>query len=664
MGAQSNAQAPTGSYSYNDPDRPRWDNETVLESLYDYSHASGRYAYSSLKGRRADGKKVFLRGRRINGSSEVQLAHDQGETYKFSGIENYLKGVGDEPDLLYRLPELVEAMKSKPTDFICVCEGEKDVDSLTAKGFIATTNPNGALNWKPEFNSTLAGREVAILADNDDKGRMRSVRLMEQLSQVCARVWTVDLPDLNEGGDVTDWLDAGRTNDELTRLIELTRGSGVRLTDFHALMTTHNYIFGPTGESWPATSVNSRILPVPLFGSDGRPAKDSKGVELKVAANKWLDEKRAVEQMTWAPGGPQIISDHLISDGGWIRREGCNVFNLYRPPLSIGGDANEAQPWLDHVKKVYPDDAAHIVHWLAHRVQFPQEKINHALVLGGAQGIGKDTILEPVKSAVGPWNFTEVSPQAILGRFNGFSKSVILRVSEARDLGDKDRFAFYDHMKTYTAAPPDVLRVDEKFMREYSVFNVCGVIITSNHKGDGFYLPEDDRRHYVAWSNLTKAELPEGYWQKLWGWYKDGGIGNVAAYLAEQDLSNFDEKSPPPKTAAFWDIVASNSAPETAELSDALELIRWPDAVTLSDIVGVADLSFAEWLKDRRNSRKIPHKMEDCGYRPIRNPTAKAGRWKVEGKDVVVYTKRELSTCAAISAAEKRARGSADGLYQ
>ena len=66
----------------------------------------------------------------------------------------------------------------------------------------------------------------------------------------------------------------------------------------------------------------------------------------------------------------------------------------------------KAEPWIDHVRKVFPDDADHIIRWLAHRVQRPQEKINHALVLGGAQGIGKDTLLEPVKHAVGPWNFS------------------------------------------------------------------------------------------------------------------------------------------------------------------------------------------------------------------------------------------------------------------
>src|SRR5262249_32973495 len=157
------------------------------------------------------------------------------------------------------------------------------------------------------------------------------------------------------------------------------------------------------------------------------------------------------------------------------------------------------------------DEAHHIIKWLAHRVQRPQEKINHALVLGGTQGIGKDTLLEPVKRAVGPWNFKEVSPQQLLGRFNGFLQSVILRVSEARDLGEVNRFSFYDHLKAYTAAPPDVLRVDEKNLREHYVLNCCGIIITTNHKTDGIFLPPDDRRHFVAWSELTKDDFTLDY---------------------------------------------------------------------------------------------------------------------------------------------------------
>ena len=177
--------------------------------------------------------------------------------------------------------------------------------------------------------------------------------------------------------------------------------------------------------------------------------------------------------MTWAPGLPQLIRDKLVGDGGWIEREGVTVLNLYRPPRPLQGDPAKAEPWIEHVQAIYPDEADHIIKWLAHRVQRPHEKINHGLVLGGLPGIGKDTMLEPVKHAVGAWNFKEVSPKQVLGRFNGFLKSVVLRISEAKDMGEFDRFTFYDHMKTLLAAPPDVLRVDEKNLREHDVFNVC-----------------------------------------------------------------------------------------------------------------------------------------------------------------------------------------------
>ena len=302
------------------------------------------------------------------------------------------------------------------------------------------------------------------------------------------------------------------------------KAEGVNLSDFHAFMPMHTYVFAPTGDMWPARSINARISPI--ASANGK----------AVAASDWLDRNRPVEQMAWAPGLPKVIPDRLISDGGWILRPGMNCFNLYRPPTIKRGDAHDVGRWLDHVHAVFGDDASHIVSWFAHRVQRPEEKINHALVLGGKQGIGKDTLLEPVKRAIGPWNFSEVSPKHMLGRFNGFARSVILRVSEARDLGDVDRFAFYDHMKIYTAAPPDVICVDEKNVREYSVLNCCGVIITTNHKTDGIYLPADDRRHFVAWSDVTKEAFPPDYWNELWRWYESGGYGHVAAYLAERHL--------------------------------------------------------------------------------------------------------------------------------
>jgi hypothetical protein len=418
--------------------------------------------------------------------------------------------------------------------------------------------------------------------------------------------------------------------------------TGVSISDFYAYMPMHNYLFAPTREPWPASSVNARVPPVPAG-------------DKPISASTWLDKNRPVEQMTWCPGEPMLIRNRLVADGGWIERNGVTCFNLYRPPTIKPGDPAKAGPWLDHVHRVFPEDAGHVIRWLAHRVQHPQEKINHALVLGGAQGIGKDTLLEPAKRAVGPWNVHEVSPQHMLGRFNGFLKSVILRVNEARDLGDADRFKFYDHMKAYTAAPPDVLRVDEKNLREHSIINCCGVVITTNHKADGIFLPADDRRHYVAWSDLSKEDFATDYWNMLWGWYDHGGDRHVAAYLAELDLSNFDAKAPPPKTAAFWDIVDANRAPEDAELADVLDRLGNPNATTLIRIQNEARGDFETWIRDRKNRRVIPHRLEGCGYVPVRNDAAKDGLWKIGDARQVVYAASALSIRDRIGAANRLA---------
>lgn len=418
----------------------------------------------------------------------------------------------------------------------------------------------------------------------------------------------------------------------------------VSLADFYAYMPQHSYIFRPSREMWPASSVNARIPPVEISPKEF------------VKPASWLDQHRAVEQMTWAPGLPEVIDDRLISGGGWIKRPGCRTFNLYQPPAQFKGDAREAGPWRAHLERVFGAEAIHIARWLAHRVQRPDEKINHALLLGGGQGIGKDTILEPVKHAIGPWNFTEVSPLQLLGRFNSFVKSVILRMSEARDLGDIDRYGLYEHTKTLTAAPPDVLRVDEKNIREYAVMNVTGVVITTNHI-DGIYLPPDDRRHFVAWSDRTKEGFPETYWRDLYRWYtKENGIGHVAAFLASLDLSDFDPKAPPPKTAAFWRVVDAGRAPEDAELADVLESLKNPAAVTVGMLSAYATDSFREWLADRRNSRQVPHRMEAAGYTAVRNDAATSGLWVVAGKRQVIYTRRELSIRDRMVAATRLCR--------
>jgi hypothetical protein len=428
---------------------------------------------------------------------------------------------------------------------------------------------------------------------------------------------------------------------------------GICLGDFYFVLGENRFIYVPTHKMCPPEDINGTLPPVTLNSK-----QNGKWVTLKPAV--WLKQYRRVQQLIWAPGLPEIVEDRLLFNGGWRKHTRARVFNLYQPPTMIPGDATLATPWREHLRLIYPEDAEHITNWFAHRVQHPAEKI-HALVMGGGFGIGKDWLLQALKMAVGSWNFEDVRPADLTSVYNPHVKSVVLRVNEAHDLGDSgrfDRYAFYECTKVLTATPPDAIGCADKYIRRFYVLNVCGMVITTNHKTDGIYLEPGDRRHYVAWSDYEKEWFVEEHWPKHWHWLEhEGGAEHVAAYLLQRNLSKFDSHAPPPLTNAFYEIISASRAPEDAELVDALDELGQPRICSVTAIARTKCAAALEWLLERKSRRSIPHRLERCGYVFCRNPNAKDGRWKVNRRWQTLYAKTTLSL-------EQRSRAVRDFILQ
>jgi hypothetical protein len=124
--------------------------------------------------------------------------------------------LGDVRRVLYRLPQLVEsAADGRP---VFIVEGEKDADNLAGLGLVATTCAMGAGKWRPEYGEALAGRSVVILPDNDEPGRAHAEAVLRALEPVAASVKVLRLAGLPPKGDVSDWLAAGGTKEELLTL--------------------------------------------------------------------------------------------------------------------------------------------------------------------------------------------------------------------------------------------------------------------------------------------------------------------------------------------------------------------------------------------------------------------------------------------------------------
>jgi len=284
-------------------------NGEVMVATYDYTDANGKLLYQVCRFEPKD-----FRQRRPDGHG--------GWIWNTQGVQR----------VLYNLPTVLGAQ------CVVVVEGEKDCDRLTALGFTATTNVCGAGKWRDDYSETLGGKDVIVVRDNDEPGQKHVAQVIASLTGKARSIKLLILPD--HFHDVSDYiasLSPKAAGPAIAKLIADTPlwncvdvdhdepppyqpPPRVSREDFHAYMPQHNYIFIPTRDLWPVSSVDAR-LPALLL-PDGRTLK----------ASKWLDRNRPVEQMTWAPGLPMLVENRLISEGGWIHRNGCKTFNLYRPP--------------------------------------------------------------------------------------------------------------------------------------------------------------------------------------------------------------------------------------------------------------------------------------------------------------------------------------------
>lgn len=121
----------------------------------------------------------------------------------------------------YRLYDLTE----REPEVLYIAEGEKDVDRLWSIGLPATCNPGGAEKWKDEYTTYLAKRlpllEVVILADADEPGRKHAIQVAKSWMD---KVRVVRILRDWPGGvrDVSDYLDAGHSKEDLEALIQKT----------------------------------------------------------------------------------------------------------------------------------------------------------------------------------------------------------------------------------------------------------------------------------------------------------------------------------------------------------------------------------------------------------------------------------------------------------
>lgn len=196
-----------------DGDRPRQEYRPRPTSREDKGRIVAQYDYTDENGQLLARKtrwETAVDGKR---KKTFTWGHPEGQ-----GFRSGRNGMA----VPYRLPELVKA------ETVFLCEGEKDVDNLTAQGLAATCSPDGAgtgSKWRDTYTPYFAGKTVYILQDNDDVGKKFAQYEAEKLSPVAQEVKVLDLtalwPQLPEHGDISDVMEHLGATQALADLLEL-----------------------------------------------------------------------------------------------------------------------------------------------------------------------------------------------------------------------------------------------------------------------------------------------------------------------------------------------------------------------------------------------------------------------------------------------------------
>src|SRR6185437_820330 len=102
------------------------------------------------------------------------------------------------PVIIYRLPEVTEAIASGRT--VIVIEGEGKADLLWLWNVPATCCAMGAEKWKPEHSEYLRDADVVLMPDNDDSGFKHVQNVGQSLFGIAKCIRVLVLPDLPSKG--------------------------------------------------------------------------------------------------------------------------------------------------------------------------------------------------------------------------------------------------------------------------------------------------------------------------------------------------------------------------------------------------------------------------------------------------------------------------------
>ena len=215
--------------------------------------------------------------------------------------------------------------------------------------------------------------------------------------------------------------------------------------------------------------------------------------------------------------------------------------------------------FLEHVTYLLNNDQDsidHLLNFVAHLVQRPAERVNHAiLITSEAKGIGKSTLGTIIQKLVGIRNGGMAQSKDLKSQFDGWLMGkLVVQVDEVYEYGNWD---LSNKIKPLITEP--TISVNVKYGPQLNIKNFARFIMFSNHTAP-IDLEEGDRRYFVFNSEAQPRDTD--YYDALNKCISSiDGMNGIYTWLMQRDISHFRPYAAPPVTEAKRKIIETSGNP-------------------------------------------------------------------------------------------------------
>jgi len=286
--------------------------------------------------------------------------------------------------------------------------------------------------------------------------------------------------------------------------------------------------------------------------------------------------RKADRRIYW-PGRKERFFDH---NGEHV----MNTWNPSRAKIPPTATDDDIELWLEHALYIIhnPEELTYLLDWMAYMIQNQHDKINHAILLAGMPRIGKDTLFQPLIYAIGNNNVSQPESSELQEHYTDYLLDTKLVIFQ--EVMNFEKASIENKLKPMLAAPPDELRIRAFGKGFFTQPNVVQAIFMSNYR-NALKISEGDGRYFAIWSDATR--LSESYYTELYGWLNKDGMGLVARWLLDRDISSFKPKAPAPHTAYKTEIQDLGKTSLEMEIEEKIAGFTTPfhkDIIRLTDI--------------------------------------------------------------------------------